>query len=129
MLRLEYRKTLGTQAAKPLAVDEASSPKSVYLRRNIERVVITPEQGEPYRAWQYEEAVLTKEEYEGEYKDMIAEKDTPAMQELKEANESLNEGLGDVYVQLENQQECIDGLNDAIADIYELLLESGLIED
>ena len=57
----------GYQSEMPLEVDTTSSPTTVYLRRNIEEVTETDEQGVAVTHWHYEEAELTTDEYE-EYK-------------------------------------------------------------
>jgi hypothetical protein len=55
----------GSQAEEPLAIDTESSKDIVYLRRNIEQIERKDEQtGETVTLWGYEEAQLTREEYE-----------------------------------------------------------------
>ncbi len=44
-------------------IDQTSSSKYVYLRRNIERITRIDGSGNPVTLWQYDEAVVTHEEY------------------------------------------------------------------
>ena len=53
----------GMQAEKPQEVDKESSHTTVYLRRNIEQITKTDEDGNTYKAWQYEERTMTKSDY------------------------------------------------------------------
>ena len=49
---------------EPLAIDENSSPKGVYIRQNIvEETYTNPETGETKPVWRYEEAFISKAEY------------------------------------------------------------------
>ena len=59
----------------PAEVDETSSATSVYLRKNIEEKHITDEQGNESIMFEYDEAVLTKDEY-ARYQDKL---DTEAL--------------------------------------------------
>lgn len=62
---IQYKRTEGSQVEKPLEVDALSSSTKVYLRKNIERVTkIDPETEEPYEMWEYDEAIITHQEYE-----------------------------------------------------------------
>lgn len=62
-MKVIYRVSQGTQAERPEVVDE-SSAYVVRLRKNIERIEKEdPSTGEKVQMWQYEEAVLTREEY------------------------------------------------------------------
>ncbi len=44
-------------------IDKTSSSKYVYLRRNIKRITRIDGNGAPVMLWQYDEAVVTHEEY------------------------------------------------------------------
>ena len=55
----QWKKVQGSQAERPLALDVASSPSTVYQRRNIKCI---SEDQQP-NLWEYEERTLTREEY------------------------------------------------------------------
>lgn len=62
-MEIRWKTVTGSQTEKPEVIDKASSSKYVYLRRNIERITRTDEQGGGVSLWQYDEAVVTQEEY------------------------------------------------------------------
>lgn len=61
-MRIEYIKSEST--IKPELVDATSSKKVVYLRKNIEEITRENEDGSTATVYEYDEAKLTKEEYE-----------------------------------------------------------------
>ena len=63
---MEYVLVNGTQEEKPLEVDTVSSPSTVYLRKNIQKVKQFGLEGDAnYKPehWQYEECAMTTGEY------------------------------------------------------------------
>lgn len=62
-MKIEWRKVTGSQEEKPEVIDKESSSKYVYLRQNIERITQTDENGVSVDLWQYDEAIVTQEEY------------------------------------------------------------------
>ena len=54
----------------PALVDETSSATSVYLRKNVVERETTDEQGNKGITYDYDEAILTKEEY-SRYQDKL----------------------------------------------------------
>ena len=98
-----WKKRRGTQQKKPKNVDETSSKSIIYLRRNIERKSFYEDDTE-VKVWEYEEAELTPAEYI-EYKQALAELESPAMQQLKSDNEALSLALADIYERVEAQDE------------------------
>lgn len=50
--------------SKPLQLDETSSKKVVYIRRNISETTKTNDNDESYTIYNYEEAKISKEDYE-----------------------------------------------------------------
>lgn len=58
-----YRQVEGSQESKPLEIDETSSKHVVYLRKNIEQITVEDEEGTT-TCWKYEEAILSKADYE-----------------------------------------------------------------
>lgn len=65
---ITYQTVIGT--VKPIEIDVESSPHGVYLRRNIEEIEQTHEE-ETIKMFQYQEAFLTKSEYEQVGKDLL----------------------------------------------------------
>ncbi len=68
-MRLVYRKSEST--TKPETIDTTSSKTSVYLRKNIVEKERQDDDGNPFQYFEYDEAKLTKEEYE-RYLDELA---------------------------------------------------------
>ena len=85
-MEITWKKVTGGQPQKPLEVDAVSSPTTVYLRKNINQTEISSEEGSG-RMWEYEEAQLTKEEYE-EYLEVAQIFSTPEMEKMKERLEA-----------------------------------------
>lgn len=96
----------------------------MYLRKDIRKVLIE-QNDQAYYAWEYEEAVLTLEEY-AEYEELVAQVATPAMQTLQEQNTILMEALADIYERLENQEQSSAAIMSGLADLYEL--QEGALE-
>lgn len=61
-MKLNYRKSEST--SRPETIDTTSSKTSVYLRKNIVEKERKDEEGNIYRYCEYDEAKLTKAEYE-----------------------------------------------------------------
>lgn len=68
-MKLNYRKS--ESAELPEAIDTTSSKTSVYLRKNIAEKERKDEDGNAYQYYEYDEAKMTKEEYE-KYLDELA---------------------------------------------------------
>ena len=85
-MEITWKKVTGCQPQRPLEVDAVSSPTTVYLRKNINQTEISSEEGSG-RMWEYEEAQLTKEEYE-EYLEVAQIFSTPEMEKMKERLEA-----------------------------------------
>ncbi len=68
-MRLNYKKSEST--IKPEVIDTISSKTSVYLRKNIIEKERQDENRNVYNNYEYEEAKLSKEEYE-KYLDELA---------------------------------------------------------
>lgn len=75
-MNVNFKKCEGTQEQRPLEVEITGFGNVVYLRRNIQTII-----KDGVEFWSYEEAKMTKEEYELYQKDM-AQMDTSVMQEL-----------------------------------------------
>lgn len=122
MLKIVWKEVVGNQEKKPALTDTTSSPTTVYIRKNVKRVLITQPDGNSAYAWQYEEAALTMAEY-AEYEDLVAQVETPAIQALQEQNSILQAALADIYESVAEQQASQESTNLAIleglAAIYE----------
>ena len=81
-MQITWKQVTGSQQNRPDEVDTTSSPSTVYLRRNIEQVEIT-QGGETISVWKYDEAQLTREEYE-EYMEISQIFQTPEMENMKD---------------------------------------------
>lgn len=67
-MEINYKKAQSNE--KPLTVDVTSSPECVYIRRDIKSVEYQTESGEKGIRFEYNEAILTKNEYE-EFKNIL----------------------------------------------------------
>ena len=81
-MQITWKEVTGTQPNQPAELDATSSPSTVYLRRNIRQTEITSGE-ETIQVWKYEEAQLSKEEYE-EYKELSQIFNTPEMEQMKQ---------------------------------------------
>ena len=64
-MRLNYEKAYSD--TEPDLVDTTSSKSTVYIRQNVVKHTTKTDSGNTITSYEYEEAILTKEEYE-EYK-------------------------------------------------------------
>lgn len=122
MVKLAWKEVVGNQEKKPALTDATSSPTTVYIRKNVKRVLITQPDGSSAYAWQYEEAALTLVEY-AEYEELVAQIETPAIQALREQNSILQAALADIYEsvaeQVANQENTNLAILEGLAALYE----------
>lgn len=105
-MELIYKTVRGSQQTRPEELDLVSSPDKVYLRRYITKVTETnATTEEPIQLWQYDEAILTREEY-AEYK---AETESAGQQQIMEKLQTTA---------TDDSQLIIMG---ALADLYDLI--------
>lgn len=123
MLKIVWKEVVGNQEKKPALTDTTSSPTTVYIRKNVKRVLITQPEGNSAYAWQYEEAALTMAEY-AEYEDLVAQVETPAIQALQEQNSILQAALADIYESVAEQQASQESTNLAILEGLAALYET-----
>ena len=123
MLKIVWKEVVGNQEKKPALTDTTSSPTTVYIRKNVKRVLITQPDGNSAHAWQYEEAALTLAEY-AEYEDLVAQVETPAIQALQEQNSILQAALADIYESVAEQQASQESTNLAILEGLAALYET-----
>ena len=89
-MKLNYIKS--QSSVKPDLVDTTSSRTTVYVRQNIvENKKIDEMSGEETVFYDYEEAKLTKEEYQEYLKELELTDTLKTIEGLKEENKSLNE--------------------------------------
>lgn len=122
MVKLIWKEVVGNQEKKPALTDTKSSPTTVYIRKNVKRVLITQQDGSSAYAWQYEEAALNLAEY-AEYEELVAQIETPAIQALQEQNSILQAALADIYEsvaeQVANQENTNLAILEGLAALYE----------
>ncbi|WP_337774510.1 hypothetical protein [Mitsuokella jalaludinii] len=59
----DWKKVQGSQVERPAEFDAASSPTTVYQRRNITQVEIEGTDGTTTAVWNYEERTMSHTEY------------------------------------------------------------------
>ena len=89
-MKLKYVKS--QSSVKPDLVDTTSSKVVVYLRQNIVENKKTDEKsGEETVFYEYDEAKLTKEEYQEYLKELNSSDTLQTIENLKAENQNLNE--------------------------------------
>ena len=91
-MKLNYTKS--QSSIKPDLIDTTSSKKYVYLRQNVVEVNSTDEQSGEYRSYfEYDEAKLTKSEYEEYLKESNSTETLESIENLKAENQMLTEQI------------------------------------
>ena len=91
-MKLKYIKS--SSSVKPDLVDTTSSKVVVYLRQNIVENTKTDEMsGEEIIFYEYDEAKLTKEEYQEYLKEISGSDALQTIEDLKSENQNLNEQI------------------------------------
>lgn len=108
-MQINWKKVEGTQQEKPKELDTTSSPRVVYVRRNISQEVREQEDGDDIKVWVYEEAQLTPSEYK-EYLEMSQIFYTPEMEEMKSQMEEQQLVLANISANAE-YTVCLQELN------------------
>ena len=89
-MKLKYIKS--QSSVKPDLVDTTSSKVVVYLRQNIVENIKTDEtSGKETVFYEYDEAKLTKEEYQEYLKELNGSDTLQTIEDLKAENQNLNE--------------------------------------
>ena len=89
-MKLNYVKS--QSSVKPDLVDTTSSKVVVYLRQNIVENIKTDEtSGKETVFYEYDEAKLTKEEYQEYLKELNGSDTLQTIEDLKAENQNLNE--------------------------------------
>ena len=89
-MKLNYVKS--SSSVKPDLIDTTSSKTTVYVRQNIVENINTDEiSGEETVFYEYDEAKLTKEEYQEYLKELNGSDTLQTIENLKAENQNLNE--------------------------------------
>ena len=104
-MKLNYRKS--QSSVYPELIDTTSSKKCVYLRKNVVEVQSEDLNGEIYTTYEYDEAKLTKEEYEQYLKEINSTETLESIENLKAENQMLNEQVDMLTVCLMEMSEMI----------------------
>lgn len=99
-----WRKVEGSQAEEPARLDITSSGIYVYMRQNIVQKARTDEDGLETEYWEYEEAKLTRKEYE----QYIDEVNSPTYQAVAASQGAADEANAALILQQLNYEECVD---------------------
>ena len=119
-MQINWKAVEGTQPERPKELDTASSPRCVYLRRNIKQLEKPTENGN-VTVWSYEEARLSLSEYV-QYQKELAECGSLSQQQVMENNLTLMGAIADSF-----EQQLAAGENQliimgAIADMFENIM-------
>ena len=105
-MKLNYKKS--QSSIKPDLIDTTSSKKYVYLRQNVVEVNSIDEQsGEDRSYFEYDEAKLTKEEYEQYLMEMNSTETLESIENLKAENQMLTEQVDMLTVCLMEMSEMV----------------------
>lgn len=91
----------------PELIDASSSKKYVYLRQNVVEMQSDNTDGETYTYYEYDEAKLTKEEYEQYLMEMNSTETLESIENLKAENQILNEQVDMLTVCLVEMSEIV----------------------
>ena len=105
-MKLNYKKS--QSSIKPDLIDTTSSKKYVYLRKNVVEINSKDEQSGEYRSYfEYDEAKLTKEEYEQYLMEMNSTETLESIENLKAENQMLTEQVDMLTVCLMEMSEMV----------------------
>lgn len=89
-MKINYTKAEALSYPEP--IDSTSSKKFIYLRRNITELSRVDEcTGKPFIYYEYDEAKLTKEEYQYYLKELNVENTLEMLQALQKENQILTD--------------------------------------
>lgn len=110
MLKMEWKTVHGTQTERPSILDLESSPTTVYLRKNIERVKVSDEFDTHYEWW-YEECEIPIEYYNAE---PMAINEMAGLIEYQIGNDEV---MADMLLGQVEQSEQLEAQDEALAEI------------
>ena len=90
-MKLNYKKS--QSSIKPDLIDTTSSKKYVYIRQNVVEMQSDNTDGETHIYYEYDEAKLTKEEYEQYLKEINSTETLESIDNLKAENQMLTEQI------------------------------------
>ena len=109
-------------SVKPDLVDTTSSKVVVYLRQNIVENIKTDEtSGEETVFYEYEEAKLTKQEYQEYLKELNGSDTLQTIEDLKANDDKINSSI--VFIE-ENNLDMSDTLNILLTEVIPDILDT-----
>lgn len=87
-------------------IDKTSSSQYVYLRQNIERITRTDENGGSVELWQYDEAIVTQEDY-AQYDTFATELIQERVSAIEAAQEKKNTEMQAMIAEIQANNEYI----------------------
>ena len=119
-MKLNYIKS--QSSVKPDLVDTTSSKVVVYLRQNIVENIKTDEMsGEEIIFYEYEEAKLTKQEYQEYLKELNGSDTLQTIENLKANDDKINSAIVSIE---ENNLDMSDTLNILLTEVIPNILDT-----
>ena len=119
-MNLNYVKS--QSSVKPDLVDTTSSKVVVYLRQNIVENIKTDEiSGEETVFYEYDEAKLTKEEYQEYLKELNGSDTLQTIEDLKVNDDKINSSIVSIE---ENNLDMSDTLNILLTEVIPNILDT-----
>ena len=119
-MKLKYIKS--QSSVKPDLVDTTSSKVVVYLRQNIVENIKTDEtSGKETVFYEYDEAKLTKEEYQEYLKELNGSDTLQTIEDLKVNDDKINSSIVSIE---ENNLDMSDTLNILLTEVIPNILDT-----
>ena len=119
-MKLKYIKS--QSSVKPDLVDTTSSKVVVYLRQNIIENIKTDEMsGKEIVFYEYDEAKLTKEEYQEYLKELNGSDTLQTIEDLKVNDDKINSSIVSIE---ENNLDMSDTLNILLTEVIPNILDT-----
>ena len=119
-MKLNYIKS--QSSVKPDLVDTTSSKVVVYLRKNIVENIKTDEtSGKETVFYEYDEAKLTKEEYQEYLKELNGSDTLQTIEDLKVNDDKINSAIVSIE---ENNLDMSDTLNILLTEVIPNILDT-----
>ena len=119
-MKLNYIKS--QSSVKPDLVDTTSSKVVVYLRKNIVENIKTDEtSGKETVFYEYDEAKLTKEEYQEYLKELNGSDTLQTIEDLKVNDDKINSSIVSIE---ENNLDMSDTLNILLTEVIPNILDT-----
>ena len=104
---LTFKKVYSNE--EPQEIDNTSSPTVTYINKNIELVTKKDIEGNEYQEWEYDSAILTKEEY--------------VMYQIEQDSSNANLGTEVAIAELaETVEQTRNGMELALAELAEAIM-------